>query len=66
MIARSENDTRELRNFKLFLIEHGAHRELERTLGRKLPFETTTLPNEYWDPRGEIPRGKDGPQRNTD
>jgi len=56
MITRSESDTRELRKFGRFLIEHGAHKELERTLGKRLPFETTTVENEFWDPRGEFAR----------
>jgi len=54
MITRSENDTRQLRLFKRFLIEDAAHKQLEKTLGKRLPFETTTVPNEFWDPRGEF------------
>lgn len=54
MITQSENDTREIRIFKRFLIERGTHQELQRTLKRKLPFQTTTVPNEWWDPRGEF------------
>lgn len=56
MITRTENDTRELRTFKRFLMEHAAHKQLERALGNRLPFETATVPNEYWDPRGEFQR----------
>jgi hypothetical protein len=56
MITNSEHDTRELRLFKRFLLEDAAHKQLERTLGKRLPFETTTVPNEYWDPRGEFQR----------
>ena len=36
------------------MIERGAHKALEATLGKHLPFETTTVPNEFWDPRGEF------------
>ena len=54
MITRSENDTRQLRLFSRFLIERGAHKALEATLGKRLPFETTTVPNDFWDPRGEF------------
>lgn len=56
MITRSEHDTRELRTFGRFLLELGAHRELERTLRRRLPMETATVDRNWWDPRGEFPR----------
>ena len=56
MITRSENDTRELRLFTRFLLEHGAHKRLEQAIGKRLPFETTTVPNEWWNPRDEFPR----------
>ena len=59
MITRSENDTRELRKFRRFLIENAAHKQLERALGKRLPFQTTTVENEYWDPRGEFARPVD-------
>lgn len=54
MIGPTENDTRELRTFRRFLIEQAAHRQLERALGRKLPLDTATVPREWWDPRGEF------------
>lgn len=63
MIARSENDTRELRMFSRFLIEDAAHKQLERTLGKRLPFETTTVPNDWWDPRGEFQRPPEGDKK---
>jgi len=59
MIGPSETDTRELRTFRRFLVERAAHRELEKALGRRLPLETTTVPNEWWDPRGEFARPPD-------
>lgn len=59
-IARTENDTRELRMFSQFLLEMGAHNELERTLGRKLPLNLATLPESYWNPAAGSKEGRDG------
>lgn len=59
MTARTENDARELRTFERFLTELGAHREVERLAGRCLQFDTTTVPHEWWDPKGEFPRRHD-------
>lgn len=59
-IARTENDTRELRMFSQFLLEMGAHTELERTIGRKLPLNLATLPESYWNPPRGSKEGRDG------
>jgi len=63
MIARSENDTRELRTFARFLRERAAHQELERLAGRRLPMETATVDREWWDPRGAFPRAPEEKSR---
>lgn len=60
MITRSEHDTRELRTFARFLMETAAHKQLEQTLGKRLPLETATVKREWWDPRGELPRAPEG------
>lgn len=56
MITRSEQDTRELRTFTRYLIELAAHKQLEKTVGRKLPMDTATVPRKWWDPRDELPK----------
>lgn len=59
MIGPTEKDTRELRTFKRYLSEVSTHKQLERTVGKRLPMETATVPRDWWDPRGEFRRAPD-------
>ena len=65
MTRRSEQDVKELKTFERFLTEYAANKELEKTVGRKLPLATITVPNEWWDPKGQFqksPEDKAAPQ----
>jgi hypothetical protein len=38
------------------LLDYGAHKALEKVVGKKLPLETPNVPREWWNPQNDLPR----------
>ena len=56
MTKLSVNDAKELALFEKFLLDYGAHKALEKVVGKRLPLETPNVPREWWNPQNDLTR----------